>query len=228
MAGLGSDVALLDILDPQVDLAGLQSDAGGRIKHYKTDVTQKASMESAVSEIVKDFGRVNNCITAAGITLEKPFIDHEWEECRRVLDINVMGSYFCAQLVARQMIKQNSGGSIVMIASVAAHCAVPAQRVSMYGASKAAIKLLGKTLGVEMAPYNIRVNTLSPGYIATEMTAQFKDLQGVFNRVPPLGRIGQRDDLTMAVAYLLSDGALYTTGADIVVSGGLHNGRIDV
>ncbi|KAK2806819.1 hypothetical protein FQN50_005681 [Emmonsiellopsis sp. PD_5] len=120
------------------------------------------------------------------------------------------------------------GGSIVMIASVAAHCAVPAQRISMYGASKAAIKLLGKTLGVEMPPYNIRVNTLSPGYIATEMTAQFKDLQGVFNRVPPLGRIGQRDDLTMAVASLLSGGASYTTGADIAVSGGLHTGRIDV
>jgi NAD(P)-dependent dehydrogenase (short-subunit alcohol dehydrogenase family) len=126
------------------------------------------------------------------------------------------------------MIRQGSGGSIVMIASVAAHCAIPAQRVSIYGASKAAVKLLGQTLGIEMAPYNIRVNTLSPGFIATDMSRQFIDLQDVFSKVPPLRRIGQKDDLTMAVAYLLSDGASYTTGADLAVTGGLHNGRIEI
>lgn len=115
-----------------------------------------------------------------------------------------------------------------MIASIAAHCAIPAQRVSIYGASKAAIKLLGKTLAVEMAPHNIRVNTLSPGFIRTEMSRQFTDIQEIFRSTPPLGRIGERDDLALAVAYLLSKGASYTTGTDIAVTGGLHNGRINV
>lgn len=126
------------------------------------------------------------------------------------------------------MVKQGTGGSIVMIASIAAHCAIPAQRVSIYGASKAAIKLLGKTLAVEMAPFNIRVNTLSPGLTATTMSRQFTEIQNVFQTAPPIGRIGRPDDLTLAVAYLLSDGASYTTGTDIAVTGGLHNGRIDV
>lgn len=125
------------------------------------------------------------------------------------------------------MIKQGGGGSIVMIASIAAHCALPAQRVSIYGASKGAIKLLGKTLAVEMGQYDVRVNTISPGFIATKMSSQFEDIQEVFKTAPPLKRIGQPDDLVLATAYLLGDGASYTTGADIAVTGGLHNGRIE-
>lgn len=142
--------------------------------------------------------------------------------------IQVLGSFFSAQLAAKQMAKQGSGGSIVMVASIAAHCAIPAQRVSIYGASKGAIRLLGKALAVEMAPFNIRVNTISPGFIATSMSQQFTEIHSVFQTTPPLGRIGRPDDLALAVAYLLSDGAGYTTGADIAVTGGLHNGRIDI
>jgi NAD(P)-dependent dehydrogenase (short-subunit alcohol dehydrogenase family) len=115
-----------------------------------------------------------------------------------------------------------------MIASIAAHCAIPAQRVSIYGASKGAIKLLGKTLAVEMAPFNVRVNTISPGFIETKMSAQFEDIQEVFRNVPPMRRIGQAEDLALATAYLLGNGASYTTGADIAVTGGLHNGRIEL
>ncbi|PGH09119.1 hypothetical protein GX51_00873 [Blastomyces parvus] len=227
-AGLGSEVALLDIMEPQVDINKLQSQYGKRIKYFKADVTQKGSLENAFSAATKEFGHIDNCVTAAGLALDKPFLEYGWEESRRVLDINVIGSFFSAQLAARQMMQQGTGGSIVMISSMAGHCAMPSQRVSMYGASKAAINLLGKSLGVEMAPHNIRVNTLSPGYIATEMTGGLTELEETVNRIPPLGRIGQQDDLTMAVAYLLSEGASYTTGADIPVTGGLHNGRIEL
>lgn len=119
-----------------------------------------------------------------------------------------------------------------MIASVAAYCAIPSQRVSVYGASKGAVKLLGKTLAVELAPFNIRVNTLSPGFINTDMTGgmvlEKPRLWSVFNETPPLGRVGEKSDLVAAVTYLLSDAAAYTTGTDIAVTGGLHNGRIDV
>lgn len=115
-----------------------------------------------------------------------------------------------------------------MIASIASYCAIPGQRVSIYGATKAAVRLLGKTLAVEMAPHDIRVNTLSPGFIATDMSQQFTELKEVFRKTPPMHRIGQREDLTLAVAYLLSRGASYTTGTDIAVTGGLHNGRIEI
>jgi sorbose reductase len=164
--------------------------------------------------------------------LDKPFLEHSWEDSRKVMDVNVMGTFFSAQAAAQHMRDQNVAGSIVMIASVAAHCAIPSQRVSIYGASKAAVKLLGMTLAVELAPFQIRVNTISPGFIATNMTGDMAksnpELLSVFTNTPPLGRMGERSDLTLAVAYLLSEGARYTTGADLPITGALHAGRIRV
>ncbi|OJD19675.1 hypothetical protein AJ78_00407 [Emergomyces pasteurianus Ep9510] len=198
-AGLGSDVAILDIMEPQVDINKLQ-----KRMYRKRDVWKMHFQQQQ-----KNLGTS----TTAGLALDKPFLEYGWEESRRILDINV---------TARQMMEQGSGGSMVMIASMAGHCAIPSQRVSIYGASKAAIKLLGRSLGVEMAPHNIRVNTISPGYIATEIPGELTGLEEIVNRVSPLGRIGQLEDLTVAVAYLLSEGASYTTGADIAVNGGLQ------
>lgn len=189
-------------------------------------------------------------MTAAGIVLDKPFLENTWEESRRILDVNVshiltfcpcqaptdvfevIGTFHSAQLAAKYMKEQGTGGSIVTIASIAAHCAIPGQHVAIYGASKGAVKLMTKTLAVELGPNAIRVNSLSPGFIETDMTMGVVKAQPslwrTFNSTPPLGRIGQRDDLTMAVAYLLSDAASYTSGADIPVTGALHGGRIAV
>ncbi|KAJ5753593.1 uncharacterized protein N7511_007746 [Penicillium nucicola] len=227
-AALGSDVAILDLQEPDTSLAQLEKDYGSRFIFQRMDVTSEQGMELAFSNVVDELGNLDNCITCAGVALDKPFLEHTWQESRRILDINVLGSFFSAQLAAKQMVKQGNGGSVVMIASIAAHCAIPAQRVSIYGASKGAIKLLGKTLAVELAPFNIRVNTISPGFIETKMSAQFADIQEVFRTTPPMKRIGQPEDLALAVGYLLGEGASYTTGTDIAVTGGLHNGRIEV
>ncbi|KAL2834566.1 hypothetical protein BJY01DRAFT_239143 [Aspergillus pseudoustus] len=228
VAGLGSDVVILDVLQPEREISELEKTYGKRFGYYRMDVTSKPGMDVAFENAVKDFGRIDHCITSAGIALDKPFLEHNWEESRRLLDINILGSFFSAQLAAEQMVKQGHGGSIVLVASIAAHCAIPSQCVSLYGASKAAIKLLGKTLAVELAPHNIRVNTLSPGFTATSMSRQFTEIQHVFQTTPPLKRIGTPEDLTLAVAYFLSKGASYTTGAELAVTGGLHNGRIEV
>ncbi|KAJ5683438.1 hypothetical protein N7462_006603 [Penicillium macrosclerotiorum] len=227
-ASLGSDVAILDVEEPETTLQQLENEYGSRFFFQRTDVTSKQSLEDAFRSVKSSFNHIDNCITCAGVALDKPFLDHEWDESRQILEINVLGSFFAAQLASKQMIEQKSGGSVVMIASIAAHCAIPSQCVSIYGASKGAIKLLGKTLAVELAPHNVRVNTISPGFIATKMSAQFVDIQQVFRTVPPLKRMGHPDDLALAVAYLLGDGSSYTTGADIPVTGGLHNGRIEV
>jgi len=145
------------------------------------------------------------------------------------MDVNVMGTFFCAQTAAQHMRDQDIAGSIVMIASVAAHCAIPSQRVSIYDASKAAVKLLGMTLAAEMAPVQIRVNPISPASDMTrDMAKSNPNLLDIFTKAPLLGRMGERTDLTLAVAYLLSDGAKYTTGADILITGALHAGRIHV
>jgi sorbose reductase len=128
------------------------------------------------------------------------------------------------------MREQETGGSIVFIASIASHMALPLQRLSMYGATKGAVRILMRQLAVELGPLNIRVNTVSPGFIRTDMTElcaiQQPNLYSVFESAPPAGRIGETSDITGAVNYLLSDASAYTTGADIPITGGLIGGRI--
>jgi sorbose reductase len=113
---------------------------------------------------------------------------------------------------------------------MASHHVVPLQHLSMYGASKGAVRIMMTQMAVELAPWNIRVNSISPGFIRTEMTKlcarQQPELFSVMGSAPPLGRIGETSDIVGAVNYLLSDAAAYTTGADIPIAGGMNCGRI--
>lgn len=143
----------------------------------------------------------------------------------------VTGTFFAAQLATKQMQQQGTGGSLVLVASVCAHVAIPGHRLSAYHASKGAVKMLSTALSVELAPHGIRSNTISPGYIETDMSRSLREehphLVELMHSTPPLKRIGNRNDLTGTAVYLLSDAASYTTGTDILVTGGLHAGRIE-
>lgn len=136
------------------------------------------------------------------------------------------GTYFSAQLVAEQFKKQGTGGSIVLIASITSHTVLPQHRMSAYGASKGAVRMLSQALAVELAGNGIRVNSISPGFIDTEMTQEVRNknpvMVDIMNKTPPLKRIGTRDDLMGAAVYLLSDASSYTTAGDIAITGGLH------
>ena len=140
-----------------------------------------------------------------------------------------MGTFFCAQLASKTMKEQKKKGSIVMIASNAANVAIPSRNMSMYTASKGAIQSLTRALAVELAEFGIRVNSVSPGFIATEMIMEAcrrdSDLWNVFSSKPPIQRVGARSDLKGIVGYLLTDAASYTTGTDVVVDGGLACGH---
>lgn len=103
-------------------------------------------------------------MTAAGIALDKPFLNQQWDEVKRLLDINVNGTFFATQAAAKHMIQQGDGGSIVMIASVCASVTLPGHKLSAYHASKGAVKMLSTALAVELAPHGIRTNSISPGY----------------------------------------------------------------
>ncbi|KAF2009747.1 NAD(P)-binding protein [Aaosphaeria arxii CBS 175.79] len=227
VADAGGDVAILDVLEqPKIDLSTL----GVNARYYRTDVTKQNSLEDTFGRIGKDFGRIDNCVTAAGIVADKPFFDHQWDECERLLKVNVLGTFFCAQLAAKAIRDQGTGGSLVMIASIASYMSLPLQHLPFYGATKGAVRIMTKQLAVELAPLNIRVNSISPGFIRTDMTelcaVQQPELYSVFNSAPPIGRIGETTDITGAVNYLLSDAAAYTTGIDIPITGGLIAGRI--
>ncbi len=147
------------------------------------------------------------------------------------MDINLVGTYFSAQLASKQMLTQGTGGSIVFVASVASHVHVPGHNLPAYAATKAGVKMLSKALAFELAPHGIRTNSISPGYIESAMTqelrVQYPHLVEIMQSAPPMKRIGNRNDLTGAIVYLLSDASSYTTGTDIQITGGLHAGRTE-
>lgn len=141
----------------------------------------------------------------------------------------VFGSFFAAQLATKQMLKQGTPGSIVLVASITAHVGLPGYRMAAYNTSKGGVFMLSKALATELAPFNIRVNTISPAFTDTAQTKTARDanpdVAGLMWSQPPLGRIGEADEMSGAVVYLLSDASTYTTGTDIAITGGIHVGR---
>lgn len=133
VAQLGGNVAVLDALPEPVDeFHTLGSKHGVKAFYERADVTQQASLEPAFDSILQQAGSIQGCVTAAGIALDKPFLEHQWEECHRVLNVNVMGTFWTSKLVAAHMANHGQGGSIVMIASIAAQgIKVPEQNLAL-------------------------------------------------------------------------------------------------
>ncbi|KXJ90066.1 short chain dehydrogenase [Microdochium bolleyi] len=228
LAQSGANVVALDMqANPSTDYAALSKQFNVKLSYVQADVTDEQGLTAAFQQAFQNLGGiVHGLITCAGIALEKAFTATTWAECRKLQDVNVTGSYFSAQLVAEQMRKQKTGGSIILIASITSHTVLPQHRMSAYSASKGAVKMLSQALAVELAADNIRVNSISPGFIDTEMTQEVRNkipaMVSLMSDAPPLKRIGTRDDLLGAALYFLSDASSYTTAADITITGGLH------
>jgi NAD(P)-dependent dehydrogenase (short-subunit alcohol dehydrogenase family) len=144
---------------------------------------------------------------------------YEPEKFRRLIDINVIGSFLVAQATARTMIKSGNGGSIVFVASMSGRIVNYPQEQSAYNASKAAVIQLGKSLAAEWAPYGIRVNCISPGYMDTALNrvpaldAQKK----IWRDLTPQKRLGRVDELNNLAVFLASDASSFMTGADCII-----------
>ncbi|CAK7233708.1 hypothetical protein SBRCBS47491_008703 [Sporothrix bragantina] len=232
IAESGGNISVLDAApEPTKDFHNLADEFGIKTAYIPTDVTDEASLTSAFTQTVDQFGSLHGCVTAAGICPEGPFVSHTWDEVRRCFDVNITGTYFASQLATKQMHAQGTGGSIVLIASISGSIATPGVRLSAYNASKGAVKMLNTALSVELAPFNIRVNAVSPGFIDTELLTPLKQTAPkrieLMRQEPPLKRIGSRNDLTPAILYFLSDASPYTTGSELIVDGGMVAGRIE-
>ena len=230
IAQLGGNIAVLDALpQPSKEFHALSNDYGIEAFYERVDVTVQSSLERGFESVIEKTGGIQGCVTAAGITLERPFAGHTWDESQRLLNVNVMGTFWTAKLVADHLRARGGGGSLVLIASVAAQgIIVPMQSLSIYNMSKAAVKGLVGPLAVELGEVGIRVNSISPGVIDSQMTrdnaTMFPRLTNMYHNAPPVRRIGQPSDLTPLVCYLLSDASTFTTGSDFLVTGGLHAG----
>ncbi|RBA18096.1 hypothetical protein FPRO05_11112 [Fusarium proliferatum] len=216
IAQLGGGVAVIDTApEPVEEFKSLSGRYGVKIFYTRGDVTRQDSPEKAFAECVDAMGgQLHGAPTAAGI---------------RLLNVNVMGTYWTIKLLAQHLVETKTPGSIVAIASINAQSLyVPVQPKFAYNASKAAIKGLMGPLAGELGQYGIRVNCISPGAIQTPLLARLQGEKRAildwYENGAPLQRLGVPEDLTPMVCYLLSDAAAFTTGADMLVTGGLHAG----
>ena len=219
----GADVALVDLdITEARKTAGELKGIGPRVIAIETDVTDQTQVERMVGEIVNAFGALNVAFCNAGICINAKADEMTFEQWRKVMSVNADSVFLCCQAAGRQMIRQGSGGSIINTASMSAHIVNFPQPQCAYNASKAAVIQLTKSLAVEWVDKNIRVNSISPGYIATDLIRQSPSLIPLikeWEKQCPMHRLGQPEELQAISVYLASDSSLYTTGSDFVIDG---------
>ncbi|OWU80489.1 SDR family oxidoreductase [Phaeobacter sp. 22II1-1F12B] len=196
--------------------------AGARAEIYRADVAKPGDIEALFTAVDRDFGRIDALVNNAGVVdMAARVTDFTHDRLRRMFDINVIGAMLAAKEAVLRMQAQGSGGSIVNISSVAARLGSANEFVD-YAASKAAIDTFTKGLANEVATDGIRVNSLRPGLIETEIHAKGGEPDRAERLAVnvPMKRVGTADEVADAVLYLLSDQASYVTGAFLDVSGG--------
>lgn len=194
--------------------------AGYKAAFVKCDVTQESDVTNTVAFAAKTFGGLDIMVNNAGIYPAKPITEMDTETWDKVLDINLKGTFFGCLKASQQMIKQGRGGSIINIVSVSAFH--PTLDLSAYDASKGGTWMLTRTVALALAPYNIRVNSVSPGIIRTEGVSSPEAIEYNKRRLHrvPMGRFGRPDEVGNVVLFLASPASSYMTGSDIVVDAG--------
>lgn len=218
-------LAGIAILDVQQDLGldaihKLHSAYGVKAQFYKTDVRDEVSVNEIMDSIVQDLGRIDVVVNSAGVADLVHAEEYPAEKFRRVIDINLNGSFLVTQAASRHMIAQGNGGSVIFIASMSGSIVNWPQPQSAYNASKAGVKHLMRSLAAEWAVHKIRCNAISPGYMDTALNRSYTTLFNEWKERTPLGRLGDPDELTGACIYLASEASAFCTGSDIIIDGG--------
>jgi sorbose reductase len=194
--------------------------AGGTVLPIGCDVTQPDQVNRMVDQVTAELGGIDIAVCNAGIINLKGLLDMSPEEFRTIQDTNVNGVFLTAQAAARAMVGQGRGGAIINTASMSGHIINVPQQAGHYCTSKAAVIQLTKAMAVELAPHNIRVNSVSPGYILTELVEPMAEYHRQWEPKIPLGRIGRPEELTGLYLYLACDASSYMTGSDVIIDGG--------
>jgi glucose 1-dehydrogenase len=187
------------------------------------DVSQEADCIRLIDEIVKHYGRIDVLVNNAGIQQEVPFEDTSTEVWQKIIAVDLTGPFVCSREAVKHMLNQNpKGGCIINISSV--HQIIPKPHYLPYATSKAGIEMMTKTMALELAHNNIRVNVVAPGAIETDMNQELKEDKAELNKVLrriPLRRIGTPEEIANMVEFLASDKASYVTGSTFFVDGGM-------
>jgi 2-dehydro-3-deoxy-D-gluconate 5-dehydrogenase len=223
LADAGSNVVIADLASrgrEAEEVAEAVRSRGRQAIALAVDVTSPASIEEMVERAVSTFGSVDWSVDCAGVNIRKPVLDYVEREWDFMADINLKGTFFCTQIVARQMVQQGHG-KIVNIASQLATVAMPDR--SIYAITKAGVAHMAKAFAVEIASHGVTVNAVGPTFVSTPLTAEmFTDAVFVDEYLPriPAGRFGTPEDVLGTVRFLLSSAADLITGQLILVDGG--------
>ncbi|KAF2087787.1 dehydrogenase with different specificitie [Saccharata proteae CBS 121410] len=221
LANSAKAVYSLDLMEPGEDFAQLAK-KHPNFKYVQTDVTSEPSIETAINSIVAAEGGIHGLVANAGMTKHQPALDFAQEQMKQLFDLNVFGTFACAQFAARKFIELGVKGSIIFTASMTSYRPNRAAPSAPYGGTKAAVRNMAHTLAMEWAKHGIRVNSISPGFVRTQMTYYVErapdwDLKMQYYGGMP--RLALPQELGGAYVYLLSDTASYTTGIDIPIAG---------
>ena len=201
-------------------VAALAEELGPRAMTVALDVTEEVSIAAALAVVQARFGTVTLLVNNAGIAATRPFLEHSAADWDQVMQVDLRGAFLMAQAAARGMVSAGQGGAIVNIASILGARVIPG--VASYSAAKAGLVHLTRQMAVELARHRIRVNALAPGYIATDINAEFfasEAGQALVKRVPQR-RLGRLEDLTGPLLLLASPAGSHMTGSVVTVDGG--------
>ncbi len=182
------------------------------------DSSDQKIIDEMVATAVNTFGKLDIIIANSGVTLFGDFINYTPESFYRVMQVNLGGTFFLAQAAAKQIQKQQSGGSFLFMSSVVAHQAH--EKLAAYAMSKAAIEMLAKNLVIELSSSQININTIAPGATLTERTLEDKEYEKTWSKITPIGRPASVEDIANAALFFVSDDARHITGQSLVIDGG--------
>ncbi len=184
------------------------------------DVADLSAISAGVQKTAEEFGRIDVLLNVAGVNIRQPALSFDEQQYDYVVDINQKGAFFMAQAVGRIMVEQQSG-SIINIDSLNTYA--PLKNVLPYAMSKNAIVAMTRGLALELGPKGVRVNTIAPGFILTDLTTKLwsdKTMQDWGEGNTPLGRLGRPDDMVGAAVFLASQASAFMTGQVVRVDGG--------
>jgi glucose 1-dehydrogenase len=201
---------------------GKISAMGGKSLGVAADVSNPDQVNGLIQQTLAAFGKLDIFVNNAGIEKKFAFVDYPFEEWQKIVAVNLTGAFLCSQAAARQMIAQGNGGRIINISSIHEDLAFPLN--APYSATKGGIRMLMRTISVELAPHQITVNNIGPGAIFTpidkdvEIDAKLNDQ--ILAEIP-LGRWGKPEEVAQLAVFLASDDAAYITGSTHFIDGGM-------
>lgn len=198
------------------------SSIGGKSVALAADVSKPDQVRTLIAGAVKAFGKLDIVVNNAGIEKKLAFVDYPVEELRKILDVNLIGPFLVCQTAARQMIQQGKGGRLINISSI--HEDLPMPTNAAYCVSKGGLRMLTRTIAVELAKDKITVNNIGPGAVFTPIDADVEampEMEKALMSEIPLGRWGKPEEIAGLAVYLASDEAAYVTGSTYFIDGGM-------